>query len=379
MLLNNNVIFHNRYYMASQPRIAGSQKKQTNFPKRLKRFKSYWDPLFNPRFIGLTNEFDWNTSQKTGIKKSLCTSDKLKISMEKLDVRGWTVKGFSFIECDFYGTFVPLLSFNSCKFLLCDMGSTTWRGVKFSNCDFTRCSFTMATFEQCIFHNCTWSEIGISGTETKLFDTIITNPESFISAGYTNLNEDELKQYGSATPDYQILRLEESKVKLARAVLSNNERNAEDSAYYESIKIYLKQSILAKISKAKSEKKQKKNIIKNSVSQTLGLIEKGVISLSWWINGWGGNISRAAICGVSLILIFSMLYTFNIFGLIPSITWKLALIKSFDITLLIGYTKHATSAQTWQEQTFYGINALLGLWWYAIFVPTVINRICRVR
>lgn len=365
--------------MASQPRIIEPQKKKSSLPKRFKRIKSYWDPIFNPKFNGPTNEFDWNSSQKTGVKKSLCTSDKLKESMEKLDVRGWTIKNFSFVECDFSGNFNSILSFNACDFSLCDMGSTIWRGVKFSNCNFTRCSFTMATFEQCIFHNCTWSEIGISGTETKLFDTIITNPESFISAGYTNLDENELKQYGSATPDYQTLRLEESKVKLARTVLSNNERNAEDIAYYESVKIYLKQSIRAKISKATFEKKQNKNIIKNSISQTLGFFEQIVISLSGLINGWGGNISRAAICGGSVIFIFSLLYTYNILGILPSITWKFALIKSFDITLLIGYTKHATSAQTWQEQTFYGINALLGLWWYAIFVPTVINRICRVR
>lgn len=358
--------------------VVTKQKKPT-LTKRSKRLNSYWEPIFDPNFNGPTNDFDWNTSQKTGVKKSLCKSHRLRDVMRGLNVRGWTIKNFSFVECDFLGEFNPILSFNGCNFSMCDMGSTTWRGVKFSHCDFTKCSFTMATFEQCIFYKCSWSEIGISGTETKLFDTVITNPEAFINAGYTNLNPDVLKQKGNVIPDYQAVRLEGTKLKLARTVLSNNEKNAEDVAYYESIKIYLLQSIKAKTSKARYDRKQNKDKLANLFVQFFGVLEKNIISLSGWVNGWGGNISRAALCGLSLILSFFLFYSIFKFGPDHELTWKNYLIKSFDITLLIGYTKHATSAQCWQEQTLYGVNALLGLWWYAIFVPTIINRICRVR
>ncbi|EOC0478879.1 pentapeptide repeat-containing protein [Cronobacter turicensis] len=350
-----------------------------SLPQRKKRIKNYWEPIYDPFFTGPTNEFDWNTSQKTGIKKSLCKSEALQSSKNNLKVRGWTIKNFDFIECDFLGHFTPALAFNHCTFEKCDMGSSTWTGTKFSNCTFKMCSFTMVTFEQCIFNNCVWENTGISGTETKLFDTIIGNPKSFIDSGYTNIDKDILKQNGNATPEYQVLRLEETKVKLARTVLSNNERNSEDAVYYESIKVYLLQSIRAKSAKSLFNIKNKNKRIKNSLALFFNEFEKGLISVSGTINGWGGNIGRAALFGVLIILIYTFAYSLVSFDGFEPLTWKLALIKSLDISLLIGYTKHATNALNWKVQTLYGVNALLGLWWYAIFVPTVINRICRVR
>ncbi|MFM5274077.1 pentapeptide repeat-containing protein [Aeromonas caviae] len=366
--------------MTSRPQLNVNRKEGSRSEQvRKKRNSSYWEPIYDPQFTGTTNEFDWSTTQKTGVKKSLCKSSSLKSKKDSLNVRGWTIKSFNFVECDFSGSFHPTLSFNSCVFEKCDMGFTTWRGTKFSNCTFIKCSFTMATFEQCIFHNCTWEDTGMSGTETKLFDTIIENPKSFIDSGYTNIDQHILKQNGNTTPEYQLLRLEETKVKLARLVLSNNERNSEDSVYYESIQVYLTQSIKAKSAKALFNIKSKKNLITSFFSLIFSEFEKGLISISGSINGWGGNISRATLFGVLIILIYSIIYTFvNFDGFEPS-PWKLAIIKSLDISLLIGYTKHATVALNWKVQTLYGINALLGLWWYAIFVPTVINRICRVR
>ncbi|HDZ8857653.1 TPA: pentapeptide repeat-containing protein [Aeromonas dhakensis] len=372
--------------MTSQPPINSNRNRNRNKKEdersktiRRKRSSSYWEPIYDPQFAGTTNEFDWSTTQKTGVKKSLCKSSILKSKQDGLNARGWTIKSFDFIECDFSGEFHPTLSFNGCLFEKCDFGFTTWRGTKFSNCTFNKCSFTMVTFEQCIFHNCIWEETGMSGTETKLFDTIIGNPKSFINSGYTNTDQHILKQKGNTTPEYQLLRLEETKVKLARLVLSNNERNAEDSVYYESIQVYLIQSIKARSAKALFKIKSKNNRIKSLFALIFSEFEKNLISISGAINGWGGNIGRAALFGVTIIFIYALIYTFvNFEGFVAS-PWKLSIIKSLDISLLIGYTKHATTALNWKVQTLYGINALLGLWWYAIFVPTVINRICRVR
>lgn len=365
--------------MVIQPRHNPLSEEDNSFKKNAKRLNNYWEPIFDPSFSGLNNEFNWSTNQSSKIIKSMCSSKVLHDSMKEEEPRAWKGRGLKFIECDFSGDFVPIMSFNNCSFFKCDMGSAIWRGVKFSNCEFDRCSFTVSTFEHCNFHDCTWESIGISGTETKLFDTIITNPESFINSAYTNTNKEELKSYGAKNPSYQTFRLEESKVKLARLVLSNNERNADDKAYYEPIKIYLKQSISAKISKAKYERSVNKNKLRNFISQWLGFIEGKLISFSGSINGWGGNVSRATICGVGIIVIFALIYACFSVDSKPVLGWKLSLIKSFDITLLVGYTKHATVAQTWQEQALYGANAVLGLWWYTIFVPTIINRICKVR
>ncbi|WP_395603607.1 pentapeptide repeat-containing protein [Pseudomonas sp. B21128] len=346
---------------------------------RTKRIKSYWEPIYDPKFKGTTSVFLWDTRKTTGVKAALCKSETLKKLLSTVGARGWTIKSYGFTDCDFIGHFDPGLAFNSYNFENCDLGSTTWRGTKFTNCTFKKCSFTLATFEQCQFNSCSWTNSGLSGTETKLFDTVVGNPENFINSGYTNSDINVLSQNGSTTPAYQLMRLEETKMKLARAVLSNNERNAEDSVYYESVKVYLLQALKAKQQQLLHQYSNKPNRIRSAGSILLCKLEEFVIGVSGMLNGWGGNLARATFIGIVLMAIFAVAYFILGQPETTPLTWKLALIKSFDITLLVGYTKHATAALGWKTQALYGANALLGLWWYAIFVPTVMNRICRVR
>jgi len=347
--------------------------------RRTKRLKSYWEPIYDPSFKGTTSVFQWDTRKTTGVKAALCESETLKKLLSTLGARGWTIKSYSFKDCDFAGHFSTALAFNNCKFENCDLGSTIWKGTKFTNCKFTKCSFTLATFEQCQFNNCVWKISGISGTETKFFDTVVGNPESLINSGYTNTDADILSQNGSTTPAYQLMRLEETKMKLARTILSNNERNAEDAVYYESVKVYLLQALKAKKQQLRHQLSKKQNRLQNIGSLLLCSLEEFVIGISGMLNGWGGNLARATFIGIILVALFAAAYFLLGRPEATPITWKLALIQSFDITLLVGYTKHATAALGWKTQALYGANALLGLWWYAIFVPTVINRICRVR
>lgn len=351
----------------------------SSYSIRKKRADSYWEPLYNPDFNGITHAFSWCTSETTGVKNALCSSEKLYEGADENESQLRPVKNFRFISCDFIGNFKPGLSFSNCDFEFCDLGLSTWSGVKFSNCNFINCSFTMAIFDRCNFLDCKWKSTGISGTETKIYNTVITNPDLFISSAYTNEDREVLKQKGRTTPEYQVLRLEETKVKLARVVLSNNEKNAEDSVYYESVKVYLLQSIKYKRQKAIFNLHKNNKILRSIFSFIFCFIEKVLIYCSGSMNGWGGNVVRAALIGLSLVILFSCVYTFKCFDWLDPLAWRLALIKSFDISLLVGYTKHATKGLTWQEQGLYSVNAVFGLWWYAIFVPTVINRICRVR
>lgn len=279
--------------------------------QRPKRLKSYWEPIFNPNCKGPTSVFTWDTRKTTGVKQALCSSDMLQKTLDTVGARGWTVKTYEFVDCDFIGFFNPGLAFNDCDFDSCDFGSTTWRGTKFTDCTFDRCSFTLATFEQCQFNGCKWSSAGISGTETKLFDTMIGNPESFISSGYTNLDPNILSQKGNSSPAYQQMRLEETKMKLARIVLSNNERNADDSVYYESVKVYLLQALRAKKQQAKFQTVNGKKKFRYMGVFALCKLEEFVISLSGTLNGWGGNLARAASIGLILIAAFAVIYFFS--------------------------------------------------------------------
>lgn len=315
----------------------------------------------------------------TGVRNSLCSSDKLVEAMTQKSASRWSIRNFKFQSCDFQGNFTTVdLAFSECEFVDTDLGLSIWKNIKFSKCAFIRSSLTLATFEQCQFIDCTWREIGISGTETKLFETTISNPWDFINSAYTNTNKDVLKQRGDTSPAHQLMRLEETKVKLARSVLSASERNADDVVYYEAVKTYLTQALKARKARAIYDKSTADSTKVRALSYWKLLLANGeliILNASGTINAWGFSLARAGLVGVALIIVFMAIYF--AFGIANSV-W-LALMMSFDVTLLVGYTKHATEKSSWLAQSIYALNALLGLWWYAIFVPTVINRISRVR
>ena len=93
------------------------------------------------------------------------------------------------------------------------------------------------------------------------------------------------------------------------------------------------------------------------------------------LNAWGASIARPTFAGIILFIIFTFIYYYT--NCQKDI--KTAAMTSFDITLLVGYTKHANAAIEFATQMHFAANMLLGIIWYAIMVPTIVNRISRVR
>ncbi|MEH3675301.1 hypothetical protein POW18_23435, partial [Enterobacter roggenkampii] len=52
-----------------------------------------------------------------------------------------------------------------------------------------------------------------------------------------------------------------------------------------------------------------------------------------------------------------------------------SIIKSFDITFLAGYTKHISNTDGLFKQFTILSNMLMGLFWYAVAIPSLINKI----
>lgn len=340
---------------------------------RGKRSRNYWEPTFNPTKTAPSGVHDWDASGKVGVADLLCRSRDLEEKMRLREQTRWPVNSFTFTDCDFEGKFANV-SFKNCTFVGCDFGSSTWEGAKFSNCVFKRSSLSVCTFTQSQFIGCKWDKIGMSGTETKFFDTTLSNPLEFIAAGYTNTDSDVLAQ-NNKDVSYQLMRLEETKTKVARLVLSNNERSGDDATYYKSVEAYLRQVIRSKISSCKYNIKNRIKLWVNVPAFPIYYAESFFLRISGAVNGWGASVVRPALVGIFISVLFALWYRY--FGIAPSL--KVAAMKSFDVTLLFGYTKHAQSGNCFSEQVAYAANAFLGLWWYAIFVPTIINRISRVR
>jgi uncharacterized protein YjbI with pentapeptide repeats len=343
-----------------------------------KRSKSYWDSVFIGHTLKLTPH-GWDFTNNKGPSQLYFNSSDLLGYIKENLLRRFNCKAISFDECDFNGEFTSEISkheisFGKCKFTKCDFGGSVWKGVKFSECKFERCSFTMAEFQDCIFYECKWSDITLSGTETKMPNTLVSNPAKFIGAAYTNLDK-SLLQRNSTTPRYQKMRLEGTKAKFSRILLKNAESHGDDDAYYGAVQTYLNQSLKSKIQKSMYEFIHGKGFFGHGMNFFAAYFELLLLNISGFVNCWGKSIARPAIIGILMTFVFGLVYGFI------SKDYQRGLVQGFDITFLVGYTKYAgtLNQNPIHIELLYGINAFFGLWWYAVLVPTLINRISRIN
>jgi len=342
----------------------------------LKRSRSWWDCLYTGQELNLALH-NWDFTNNKGPSQLLFTSTALDKYTVTRGLRRFKCPPVNFDNCNFDGEFVgeiskTEISFTKCSFFKCDFGGSVWRGVKFSKCKFDKCSFTLAEFQDCIFYECEWVDITLSGTETKLPNTLISNPGNFIASAYTNLDQKTLSQNGT-NPAHQIMRLEGTKAKFSRTLLKNAENHGDEDAYFGALKTYLNQSLKSKIKKSTYELRYEKKQLKHMINWCSAWLEILLINITGTLNSWGKSIARPAFIGLLLTSVFGLYY-----GYLQN-DYEQGLIKSFDITFLIGYTKHSLANTPEDMQIWYGINAFLGLWWYAVLVPTIINRISRVN
>lgn len=335
-----------------------------------KRLNAYWDSLYTGESMAL-KEHDWDFSNNKGPTQLLFLSDALTARVDDRSSSRRTITGINFDYCDFFGDFTSLdVSFQKCTFTRCDFGGTVWKGAKFSNCTFERCSLTMTEFQSCQFYNCNWSKITMSGNEMRLIDTLINNPRKFIASAYTNIDFEVLEK-NKKSVSYQKMRLENTKAKVARSIYLSAEGRGDEKAYYEGLRTYINQSNWARVREAFYNLSGRKDVFVNGVRVAGGMIEFLIINLSGFINAWGRSIVRPAFIGLAVMLGFGLLYGFL------SGNYYQGILQGFDITFLVGYTKHAMVDKSLTDQALYATNAFLGLWWYAILVPTVINRLSR--
>lgn len=344
-----------------------------------KRRKNYWEPVYRPELINKPYpEFNWDFTNTSGPKSCTCDGDILEKKIK--GIASYVVTDQNFVDCDFSGVFGNTrISFKGCRFKNCDFGRSSWINVKFSDCVFEKCSFSTASFSEVQFLRCEWFDIGMSHEEMRLQNVMISNPAEFINSTYTNRDKDELAPYGR-TVEYQVYRLEQTKAKISRKILGNLEKTGDDDVFYAAVEACAKQIFAAKIIEAKHNLSGLTNyfsldFIKWCFLIFLYQIELGIVSLSGRINGWGGRIGRAVLCGLFLITFFALYFYF--LGFFDD--FSRAFLAALEITLLVGYTKYTSTGTPWLEQLAYSINMVLGIWWYAVFVPTMINRISRVR
>lgn len=343
---------------------------------RRRRTASYWEPIYDPADTTPFPTHDWDFQHNRAPAHVTLSDAGLQASV--LAGRGARFNSIRFVKCDFFGLFdlAPReIVFYECTFEECDFGLTTWKRAKFTRCTFVRSSFSQSNWTDCEFRACKWKQIGLSGNATDIKTTIITNPAAFVGAAYTNLDADVLKSKG-VSPVYQDMRLQMTKATLARSIVRMMLDIGDEGAYYDAVKLDANASITSKMFERAYE------VRTASVSRRLVAaaryvfyaLEYAVLNAAGAVNAWGRSVGRPVCVGAVLIAIFALIYS-----AIDNVAIFEAAIKSADITLLAGYTAYSGADVALFPRLVMLGNMLIGVLWYIVFVPTLVNRISRVR
>lgn len=352
---------------------------------RQHRLKNYWDVTYDPN-IKLEDFIKWSFVQliENGQNNSGPRKVAIDLTLEELkdrseDPNNKYFKGYVFTECDVFGNNNGIrVTFKDCQFKKVCFGYATFKNIKFVDCKFVECSFSMASFESCQFNNCDFKKISYSGNETQFINTRIESGK-FIHALYVNQDRDTCEQKNT-TPEYQLFRSYGTKTKCSKVILNSLTTVPEDDLYYRAVEVH---------SKCKQQAKKKNHIYS---LKTAGLVKKigycfllikvvienFIINTSGLINGWGGSLFRCVSVGLSIMLGFTIIY-----ALMSGSGFIASFMKSIDITLLTGYTKYSLYKPCNEilepYEIIHMINMVIGIWWYGILIPTLINKICISR
>ncbi len=340
---------------------------------RGRRTKNWWEPMFDANAPASFSVSDWNFSNNRGPRCTLFLAEKMP------DATTLVVKDIDFQDCDFQGTFERKIVFKDCKFTRCDFGLSTFSRTKFSGCSFYASSFTQCTLENCEFRNCKYEKIFYSGNETQIPRTLIAEPYQFLFGACATV--DSVPQGKSRFE--QRARFEETRSTIARALLANLHSEGSEDTYYAAVKASTLSENRARIARAlikiNSSASKGKSIISRAVSFLTGfasaisaVVGMLILLVMGSLNGWGSSISRAMLVGVVAISCVAYRYHYR-FNLPP----EDAMVKATEIFFLFGYTNYAKMGQEDFHLVF--SNALLGLFWYAIAIPTISNRLTRAR
>ncbi|MCO4137005.1 pentapeptide repeat-containing protein [Citrobacter portucalensis] len=307
------------------------------------------------------------------------------------------IENATFETCDFKGNNKgQKITFRKCIFKKVYFGYSVLHDVTFEDCDFRESSFSLAKFNECTFNEgCKFKKISFSGGKTS-FNNSILRSGSLLFNSYEYATNKYCEEHGLHKED-QVYRMSLSQVKLARNILNSVSIIGDDDIYYDATKTLFKLRLKERESKIKlSASKYLTDAKKSKSCKSLLFycykkirsfffpLEKGMLNSFGMINGWGSNLLRCMFFGGFIFLIFSITYfiqsysSLNGTGLLVDTIYK-SMIKSLDITFLAGYTKYSVASDSSGNQLLLLSNMILGLFWYGVSLPTLINKISVAR
>lgn len=339
---------------------------------RTRRQKNWWEPIFDPTIEPITKRGSWDFTHDGNPRRQVFEDPG----------ENTVVTGIVFEKVDFSGIFEHRVIFRQCTFKYCDFGLSSFHRAKFTGCEFFDTTFSMCTLEDCELRDCIFERISFSGNETILDRTLITNPSKFINGARAYL--------GGVPSDkskvYQTLKMFETKSTISRRLLSALSDEGSERAFYDGLRTSTISDNKARMALAAIDILNLQSRLRakplQSVLHFLWSVFKIVASMLdllilftfGLLNGWGKSLSRPIAAGILGVLLFSFAYDGQL-----AIPTSSSLMKSIEIWLLFGYTKYASVSNLIAAEKLQLANAASGLIWYAVTIPTIVNKLTRVR
>ena len=342
---------------------------------RTRRTKNWWEPMYSAECAENFKIADWDFKNNKGPSYLVYRSSELNGDLSDPIVL------INFSECDFLGDFQHLLVFKDCTFTNCDFGLSTFIRAKFTRCTFKNTSFSQCKLQNCEFRDCKYIDISFSGNETQIPATLITEPKNFIFGGKAAVG----KLPKNKSSIIQKLKFEETRSTLSRSILANLQSEGSETTYYSAVRTASICEDRARFARGAikclkifyPDKDQK--IVSRLWGAITGFVQCVsaafsllVLNVMGFLNGWGGNITRVLLLGAALVFALSRYMSYKY-----SVPYNQSLTETIEVFLLFGYTNHANNAS--QDFSQILTTALLGVFWYAIAIPTVVNRLTRSR
>nr|WP_246331714.1 pentapeptide repeat-containing protein [Brevundimonas mediterranea] len=339
-----------------------------------RRETNYWEPIYGPEVTVSSEPHNWDFDSDPSPTRQFMAGEKL---VKKIQA-GQThkIKDVTFTECDFQGRFhvTSIVIFDNCKFIGCDFAYSSWNSAHFKNCSFIASSLALTSFEKCEFRGCKWDRVGVSGNKTDLTRTFIENPGQLTAAMFSGLDPAKAAEKEHAC--HQWYRLAGTRAHVLRSIMLSHAMVGDEHVYFRTVELHELQRNRARLYEdwyhlRFSQKARKLKAISQLPLHGLNL---ALIWLLGWTNNWGESVSRPSLLFGAIFAIFGAIYALVPFTPEIDHPWQ----KSFDITLLIGFTNHNSVGQ-WPLTLLQDIHAILAVTLYTVFFATLISKLSRTR
>jgi uncharacterized protein YjbI with pentapeptide repeats len=327
----------------------------------------YWEvtykktsPAFDP----------WKLTKTILDEEKASGKDNVEVSTEA-GTRGVNLKAKHFETCDFNHFTLDDSSFYKCTFVNCLFDKSNFNHVKFSKCHFETCHFLNVKFQNCQFLDCEFENISASAEQVYFISSSLL-ASKFVDALSTNL---------SALPDnttasYQQYRLLKTKAKIAGRILIGLRDEPEPNILGDANRTFEISLQNRQIAAARWIDDGQKLVDQNNWNQFVMVpfrrAELEVMRFAGFFTDWGSSPVKS---GWFLLGAFGLFWA--VYWLVLGQNLRDAALRALDCTFVFGYGNYQRGSKIQAIDWVMFVNALVGLWWYGLFVPALTKRIFR--